>query len=106
MKGPYLMLQAFLPLLVETAKKADTVVDVINVSSIGAQLTVPEVSSYQCTKFALCRLSEFVTVEYGAKGVNCVTLNPGGVLTKLSSTGPPWIKASQFCCRIICLISD
>ncbi|XPS75581.1 hypothetical protein M3J09_007656 [Ascochyta lentis] len=30
-------------------------------------------------------MSEFVAVEYGAKGVNVVGLHPGGVETKLAS---------------------
>lgn len=84
LKGPYLFLQSFLPLLVETSQKGHTVVDVVNMSSIGAHAIVPGASAYQISKLALCRLSEFVNLEYGEKGVNVVTLHPGGVLTEMS----------------------
>jgi NAD(P)-dependent dehydrogenase (short-subunit alcohol dehydrogenase family) len=51
-KGTYLMLHAFLPLLLETAKDTKKI-DIINVSSIGAHLTSYGASSYQVSKFAL-----------------------------------------------------
>lgn len=82
-KGTYLMLNAFLPLMVQTAADCGSV-DVINVSSIGAHVTIPGASAYQTSKLALLRLSEFVELEYGAKGVNCFSVHPGGVLTEMS----------------------
>jgi NAD(P)-dependent dehydrogenase (short-subunit alcohol dehydrogenase family) len=82
--GTYLMLKYFLPLLVETAKKENTVVDVVNMSSIGANMTFPGASAYQISKQAVSRLTEFVALEYGKLGVNCVATHPGGVLTELS----------------------
>ncbi|KAL6703978.1 hypothetical protein ACN47E_008916 [Coniothyrium glycines] len=84
-KGPYLFLHAFLPLLVETAAARKTVVHVINMSSIGAHMVVPTASAYQTSKLALCRLTEFVDAEYAGKGVSAVAVNPGGVLTELSN---------------------
>lgn len=81
--GTYLMLKYFLPLLTETAKKLSTVVDVINMSSIGAHRVFPSASAYMVSKFALMRLSEFVQAEYSAEGVNCVSMHPGGVRTEL-----------------------
>ncbi|KAF2128286.1 putative oxidoreductase ucpA [Dothidotthia symphoricarpi CBS 119687] len=83
-KGPYLFLHACLPLLVETAEKSKTTVDVINVGSIGGHTTAPGSSAYGSSKFALLRLTEFVDVEYASKGVNVVTVHPGGVETTLS----------------------
>jgi NAD(P)-dependent dehydrogenase (short-subunit alcohol dehydrogenase family) len=88
LKGPYLFLHAFLPLLVETAMKTRTVVDVVNMSSIGAHAIVSGASAYQISKLALCRLTEFVNVEYGEKGVNAITLHPGGVLTEMGMQVP------------------
>jgi NAD(P)-dependent dehydrogenase (short-subunit alcohol dehydrogenase family) len=86
-KGTYLIIKAFLPLLVETAKTTGGV-DIINMTSIGALLTAPTASSYQVSKLAVLRLSEFVMVEYGAQGVNCVAVHPGAVLTELSKQLP------------------
>jgi NAD(P)-dependent dehydrogenase (short-subunit alcohol dehydrogenase family) len=88
LKGPYLFLQSLLPLLVETAQKHDTVVDVVNMSSIGAHVIVPGASAYQISKLALCRLTEFVNIEYSEKGINAITLHPGGVLTEMGMQEP------------------
>jgi NAD(P)-dependent dehydrogenase (short-subunit alcohol dehydrogenase family) len=82
-KGTYLMLHAFLPLMVATATISGAV-DVINVNSIGAHVTLHGASAYQTSKFALLRLTEFVEIEYAAKGVNCFSVHPGGVLTEMS----------------------
>ncbi|KAG4420714.1 hypothetical protein IFR04_006100 [Cadophora malorum] len=83
-KGTYVMLRNFLPILEKTAKQEKTTVDVINISSIGAHIIAPGASAYQTSRLALLRLTEFVDVEYGSKGVNCVAIHPGGVLTELS----------------------
>ncbi|PVH95498.1 NAD(P)-binding protein [Periconia macrospinosa] len=83
-KAPYLFLQAFLPLLASTAEKYGGKADVINMSSIGAHIFLPGASAYQTCKLALLRLSEFVNVEYGNKGIVCVGMHPGGVLTELA----------------------
>lgn len=85
-KGPLLLLHAFLPLLVDTAEKQKTHVNVVNVSSIGAVSVAPGGSSYGIAKLALLRMSEFVALEYGGKGVDVVGLHPGGVVTKLAET--------------------
>lgn len=83
--GPLLLTHAFLPLLVKTAETQKTHVNVMNVTSIGAILVSPGSSSYGIAKLALQRLSEFIGVEYGNKGVNVVGLHPGGVVTKLAN---------------------
>ncbi|KAL2075197.1 hypothetical protein VTL71DRAFT_139 [Oculimacula yallundae] len=83
-KGTYVMLKYFLPLLEQTASQKSVTVDVVNISSIGAHIIVPGASAYQTSRLALLRLTEFVDVEYGAKGVNCVAVHPGGVVTDLS----------------------
>jgi len=86
LKGPFLCLHAFLPLLVATAAgpaRAEGV-HVVNVTSIGAMVVWPGASAYQTSKLALCRLTEFVAAEYGDKGVGAVSLHPGAVPTALS----------------------
>ncbi|KAF2997865.1 hypothetical protein E8E13_002983 [Curvularia kusanoi] len=83
--GPLLLTHAFLPLLVKTAETQKTYVNVINVTSIGAVLVNSGGSSYGIAKMALQRLSEFVALEYGDKGVNVVGIHPGGVVTKLAN---------------------
>ncbi|KAH6644523.1 putative oxidoreductase ucpA [Boeremia exigua] len=82
--GPLLTTHAFLPLLVKTAEAHSTHVNLINITSLGAITVVPGGSSYGISKLGLQKLSEFVGVEYGAKGVNVTGIHPGGVATKLS----------------------
>lgn len=84
LKGPYLLLNAFLSLLVETAKANNTVVDVVNMASIGAHVNSPGASGYGISKLALCRLTEFAVLESESELVNVVSMHPGGVLTALS----------------------
>jgi NAD(P)-dependent dehydrogenase (short-subunit alcohol dehydrogenase family) len=94
--GPLLLTHAFLPLLVQTAETKKTHVNVINVTSIGAVTVSSGGSSYAIAKMALQRLSEFVGVEYGKKGVNVVGIHPGGVVTKLANEIKE-IKDCKFC---------
>ena len=82
--GTYLMLKSLLPLLIETVEKQSTIVDVVNMSSIGANATISGASAYQVSKAAVSRFTEFVDLEYGKQGVNCVAMHPGGALTDLS----------------------
>lgn len=82
--GPLLLTHAFLPLLVKTAETQSTHVNIINVTSIGGVNVTPGSSSYAISKLALQKLSEFIGIEYGAKGVNVVGMHPGGVVTDLA----------------------
>jgi NAD(P)-dependent dehydrogenase (short-subunit alcohol dehydrogenase family) len=90
--GPFLFVHAFLPLLVATAEKHKTVVDVINISSIGGLIIAPGASAYSMSKMVLNRLSECVALEYADKGVNCVSVHPGGVDTTLSQQEEEFLK--------------
>lgn len=83
--GPLLLTHAFLPLLVKTAEAQKAHVNVINVTSIGAVTVSSGGSSYTLAKLALQKLSEFVGLEYGEKGINVVGIHPGGVVTKLAN---------------------
>ncbi|KAK5559766.1 hypothetical protein LTR46_001515 [Exophiala xenobiotica] len=96
-KGTYLMLRAFLPLLVETAKihSVTGTVDVINTTTIAAHFAMPGGSAYHASKFALIRLSEFVVSEYEAQGVNCLSLHPGGVPTGIAKDLGPLVEAAM-----------
>ncbi|KAF2629247.1 putative oxidoreductase ucpA [Macroventuria anomochaeta] len=83
-KGPYLLTHAFLPLLLKTAEKTGHV-NIVNMSSMGALQVNAIASSYNSSKLALCRLTEHTDVGYADKGVNVVSLNPGGVVTTLAN---------------------
>ncbi|KAH8892531.1 NAD(P)-binding protein [Thozetella sp. PMI_491] len=82
-KGAYLCSRYFIPLLLNSHTKT-----IINVSSIGAHMISPGGSGYLTTKFALCRLTEFMDREYRDKGLVAIALHPGGVVTELACTMP------------------
>ena len=83
LKGPYLLVRALLPLLLKTAE-ATGHVDVINLSSIGAHVVSPVSSSYSISKLAVGRLTENIDVGYAEKGINAVSVHPGGVETEMA----------------------
>ncbi|KAF3009472.1 hypothetical protein E8E13_002649 [Curvularia kusanoi] len=82
-KGPYLLTQAFLPLLSKTAEKTGHV-DLLTISSMGAHQVTPIASNYQIAKLAVCRLTEHINYGYADKGVNAVSIHPGCVETTLA----------------------
>ena len=87
MRGPYLITRAFLPLLLKGGDKT-----IINVSSVGAHLMTPGLSSYQTTKLALLRYTEFLCAEYGDKGLLGYCIHPGNVATDIVGDVPEEMK--------------
>ncbi|KAJ5751044.1 hypothetical protein N7533_008072 [Penicillium manginii] len=83
-KGTYLAVHFFVPLLLKSETKT-----VINISSGGAHVIFPGASAYQTTKFALCRLTEFMDQEYHQEGLIAISVHPGGVKTDLAMNMPP-----------------
>ncbi|KAF7532337.1 hypothetical protein G7054_g8078 [Neopestalotiopsis clavispora] len=79
-KGTYLCSKYFIPLLLKGNLKTN-----ILTSSFGSMVHWPGASGYQTTKFAVCRLAEFINAEYGEQGLVCFAIHPGSVLTELSS---------------------
>ena len=75
LRGPYFVTRAFLPLMLKGGDK-----QIVNVSSVGSHLTSPGLSSYQTSKLALLRFTEFVVSEYGHKGVLAFSIHPGNIL--------------------------
>ena len=86
-RGPYLITRAFLPLLLRGGDKT-----IINVSSVGAHLTTPGLSSYQTTKLALLRFTEFLCAEYLDKGLLAYCIHPGSVATDIVAEIPEELK--------------
>lgn len=90
-KGPYLLTRAFVPVLLGTEGGLKTI---LNVSSIGAHVVMPGGSSYQTTKLALLRLTEFTQVEYADKGLLALAVHPGGVATELANNMPEYMHGA------------
>ncbi|CAM1504951.1 Fc.00g025420.m01.CDS01 [Cosmosporella sp. VM-42] len=83
-KGTYLAAHYFLPMLLKSQTKT-----IINISSGGAHVMFPGASGYQTSKFALCRLTEFMDKEYNQQGLIAISLHPGAVKTELALNMPP-----------------
>ncbi|KAF4947785.1 hypothetical protein FSARC_13890 [Fusarium sarcochroum] len=82
-KGTFLATHYFVPLLLKSSTKT-----VINVTSGGAHVMFPGASGYQTTKFALCRLTEFMDREYYQQGLIAIAIHPGATKTDLSMNMP------------------
>ncbi|EPS39433.1 hypothetical protein H072_6780 [Dactylellina haptotyla CBS 200.50] len=82
-KGLYLCSVHFIPLVLESSTKT-----IFNISSNGAHNTTTGASAYQTTKFAVCRLTEFMTNDHWEKGLVAIALHPGSVMTELASGMP------------------
>ncbi|KAJ5659164.1 NAD(P)-binding protein [Penicillium longicatenatum] len=80
--GVYLVTRAFIPLVLKYATKT-----VINVSSCGAHVLIA--MSYQTSKMAVTRLTEFMANEFGPQGLVAISIHPGNCLTDLSKCIAP-----------------
>ncbi|WP_321472778.1 SDR family NAD(P)-dependent oxidoreductase [uncultured Paludibaculum sp.] len=54
---------------------------IVNISSVAGRLTLPWLSMYSASKFALCALSEGLRSELSGTGVHVITVCPGYVRT-------------------------
>ncbi|WP_406635192.1 SDR family NAD(P)-dependent oxidoreductase [Amycolatopsis sp. WGS_07] len=77
-KTHLLMMQAVLPVM--TAARYGSIV---NISSVGARVALPNLSVYCASKAAVIGLSRGVAAEYAADNVRCNAVCPGGVDTAL-----------------------
>ncbi|KAK5101057.1 hypothetical protein LTS08_004663 [Lithohypha guttulata] len=86
LKGVYYACRTFIPLLLKSTEGLKTIV---NLASVGAVIVSPGGNSYQVSKAAVLRLSEFIAVEYAEQGLICTAINPGNVLTDIFGPGGP-----------------
>ncbi|KAJ8109459.1 hypothetical protein ONZ43_g6130 [Nemania bipapillata] len=87
-KGAYLLNHAFIPLLLKSEMKTS-----ILTSSYAALRVMHGGSGYQSSKFAICRLVEFIASEYEKQGLICFALHPGTVRSELASKMPKELHA-------------
>ncbi|KAK8102040.1 hypothetical protein PG984_015186 [Apiospora sp. TS-2023a] len=98
LKGPYLMSKYFVPLLLESASSSSSEEEeeggqeggqMININSVAAHNLRPHASAYGTSKLAALKLTEFLMVEAGEKGLLAYSVHPGGVLTDLAKNNMP-----------------
>ncbi|MDX2161238.1 MAG: SDR family NAD(P)-dependent oxidoreductase [bacterium] len=56
---------------------------IINVSSMGGEMTIPFASFYHATKYAVESLSDGLRIEVQPFGIDVVVIQPGGINTPL-----------------------
>jgi short-subunit dehydrogenase len=75
---------------------------IVNISSVAGKATLPWLTLYSATKYALCSLTDGLRMELKKDGIHTMTVCPGYVKTKfhdhrLGGEPPPKIaKAKQF----------
>ncbi|KAI0829556.1 NAD(P)-binding protein [Hypoxylon sp. FL0890] len=90
--GSYLVAKAFLPLMLKGGDKT-----IINMSSTGVSHFHTGGSSYQISKFALLRFTEYLMAEYADQGLLTYSIHPGGVATDLARGLPEQTRAWLKC---------
>ncbi len=77
-RGPFLMMRALIPLMLETGGGS-----IVNVSSIGAVTFAPGSSAYPPSKAALLMMSKQTAIEYAKDGIRVNAVCPGLVDTPI-----------------------
>ena len=80
--GTYYVTRSFLPLLLKTTQGLK---QILNMSSIGANLVMEGGSGYNTSKLAISRFTESISAEYPE--VLALSVHPGGVATEVSYDG-------------------
>ncbi|KAI0882377.1 NAD(P)-binding protein [Annulohypoxylon maeteangense] len=92
-RGSYLVAKAFLPLMLKGGDKT-----IISMSSTGVSHFHTGGSSYQISKLALLRLTEYLMAEYAEQDILTYSIHPGGVATDLARGLPQqtqaWLKCT------------
>ena len=83
LNGSYLCARYFIPLLLNGELKT-----LIMTSSVSAEHVATGCSAYSTSKFAICRLVEFISTEYEKQGIVAIAIHPGGVQTELTGRMP------------------
>jgi NAD(P)-dependent dehydrogenase (short-subunit alcohol dehydrogenase family) len=73
-RGPWRMIRAALPLLVDGGGGA-----IVNIGSVHSAAAEPDYSIYAGTKAALAALTRGVARDYGRSGIRCNIVHPGAV---------------------------
>ena len=77
-KGPFFLMTALIPAMSETGGGV-----FVNITSAAAQRASPKMAVYAAAKAALVSVSKSLALEYAAKNIRVVCVDPGGVETTL-----------------------
>tara|TARA_R110000868_G_scaffold54159_2_gene169551 strand:+ start:1778 stop:2629 length:852 start_codon:yes stop_codon:yes gene_type:complete len=87
--GPFMVTQAFAPLLGADTSLKGTPGRVVNISSVGGKQAAPFIGPYAASKFALEGYSESLRRELMLFGIDVIIIGPGSVRTEI------WNKAEE-----------
>jgi NAD(P)-dependent dehydrogenase (short-subunit alcohol dehydrogenase family) len=87
--GPFLVTQAFAPLLGSDPSLTGAPGRIVNISSVGGKMAAPFLGAYAASKHALEAFSESLRRELLLFGVDVIIVGPGSVVT------PIWDKAED-----------
>jgi meso-butanediol dehydrogenase / (S,S)-butanediol dehydrogenase / diacetyl reductase len=76
--GPFLMMKAAIPHMIEAGGGV-----ILNVSSLAGIRCLPGMPAYCSSKAGLNHLTRQVALDYGAAGIRCNVICPGGVRTEM-----------------------
>lgn len=81
--GHISVIKALLPALRDSEGR------IVNVTSVGGEVALPNYSAYAASKFALEAASDALRREVAAQGIQVVVVQPGGVQTPMSERSGP-----------------
>jgi NAD(P)-dependent dehydrogenase (short-subunit alcohol dehydrogenase family) len=85
--GPFIVTQAFLPLLGFGRKSKRTQSRIVNIGSIAGRFAAPFVGAYNVSKFGLEGFSETLRRELLMFGIDVIQIDPGAVKTPIWEKG-------------------
>lgn len=87
--GPFMVTQAFAPLLGADRSLKGKPGRIVNISSVGGKLAAPFIGPYAASKFAIEGYSESLRRELMIYGIDVIIVGPGAVATAI------WDKAEE-----------
>jgi 3-oxoacyl-[acyl-carrier protein] reductase len=90
-KGVFLCLKAFLPLLSRTRESS-----VVNIASAAGLVGMPFAAAYGASKAAVIHLTRALAVEWRPLGIRCNCVCPGFIDTEMAKGGIEFFRQSGF----------
>jgi NAD(P)-dependent dehydrogenase (short-subunit alcohol dehydrogenase family) len=98
--GPFVVTQAFAPLLGSDPEMTGKPGRIVQISSVSGAIGVPLVGAYVASKFALEGMSESLRRELMLYGIDVIVVGPGSVVTpiwdKMQETGLSQFDATDY----------
>src|SRR6202043_147004 len=87
MISPFVVIQAFAPLLGTDKRRHGPAGRIVNISSSGAKIPIPLIGAYSSSKCGLEGMSDVLRIELKLFGIDVVMIEPGTVNTSMYDKG-------------------